>query len=85
MGIAYVEKNLSLILVGDGELYTLIGAMMSASHYDLKDLLVIVDRNYSITLDKTNMIKLENQRKKSGVGFNTDVVDGHDYKKIILN
>ena len=60
---------------------------MSASHYDLKNLLVIVDRNYSITLDKTeNVIKLENLKKKiQAFGFNTDVVDGHDYKKIIQN
>ena len=90
VGIAYVEKKKSIIvLVGDGELYEGSNweAMMSASHYDLKNLLVIVDRNYSITLDKTeNVIKLENLKKKiQAFGFNTDVVDGHDYKKIIQN
>ena len=90
IGIGFVEKKKSIIiLVGDGELYEGSNweAMMAASHYNLKNLLIIVDRNYSITLDKTeNVIKLENLKNKiKAFGFNTDVIDGHDYRKIIQN
>ena len=89
-GMAYVEKKkFIIVLVGDGELYEGSNweAMMMASHYNLKNILVIVDRNYSITLDKTeNVIKLENLKDKiKAFGFETTVVDGHNYKKIIQN
>ena len=56
-----------------------------ASHYDLNNLLVLIDRNNSLTLDKTeNVIKLESLVNKiTSFGFNVDQVDGHNYQKIL--
>jgi transketolase len=44
-----------------------------------------VDRNFSITLDKTeDVMKLENLQKKiQAFGFETSIIDGHNYSKIL--
>lgn len=57
---------------------------MMAASYNLKNLLVIVDRNKLITLDKTeNLIKLENLKKKfKAFNFNTSVINGHNFEEI---
>lgn len=59
--------------------------MLLASHFKLHNLLLIVDRNFSITLDKTeDVMKLENLQKKiQAFGFETSIVDGHNYSKIL--
>lgn len=87
-GMAYGDKKKNVIvLVGDGEMYEGSNweAMMMASHYDLNNLLVLIDRNNSLTLDKTeNVIKLESLVNKiTSFGFNVDQVDGHNYQKIL--
>lgn len=89
-GIAYANKKnkkKTIILVGDGELYEGSNweAMLLSSQYKLGNLAVIVDRNFSITLDKTESImKLENLKKKFlSFGFKTHVVDGHNYSKLL--
>ena len=87
-GIAYAEKKkFVIILVGDGELYEGSNweSLMTAAHFELNNLIVLVDRNNSITLDKTeNVIKLENLKNKfKSFGFETFITDGHDHKKII--
>jgi transketolase len=89
-GIAYANKKnkkKTIILVGDGELYEGSNweAMLLASHFKLHNLLVVVDRNFSITLDRTEKImKLENLKKKMvAFGFATIVIDGHDYSKLL--
>ena len=91
-GMAFANKKnnkKTIILVGDGELYEGSNweAMILASHFKLQNLLVIVDRNFSITLDKTETImKLENLKKKFiAFGFKTTVVDGHNYAKLLTN
>lgn len=86
-GTAYAKKDLKvIILVGDGELYEGSNweALMMAASYNLKNLLVIVDRNKLITLDKTeNLIKLENLKKKfKAFNFNTSVINGHNFEEI---
>jgi transketolase len=89
-GIAFanIKKNKKvIILVGDGELYEGSNweAMLLASHFKLYNLLLVVDRNFSITLDNTeNIMKLENLKKKiKAFGFDTSIIDGHNYLKII--
>ena len=89
-GIAYANKKnkkKTIILVGDGELYEGSNweAMLLSSQFKLGNLAVIVDRNFSITLDKTESImKLENLKKKFlSFGFKTYVVDGHNYSKLL--
>jgi len=89
-GLAFANKKnnkKTIILVGDGELYEGSNweAMLLASHFKLHNLLVVVDRNFSITLDKTEKImKLENLKKKMiAFGFKTIVVDGHNYSKLL--
>jgi transketolase len=87
-GIAFANKKREIIvLVGDGELYEGSNweAMLLASHFKLHNLLLIVDRNFSITLDRTeNVIKLEKlQRKIQAFGFETSTIDGHNYSKIL--
>jgi transketolase len=89
-GIAFANKKnnkKTVVLVGDGELYEGSNweAMLVASHFKLRNLLVLVDRNFSITLDKTESImKLENLKKKFiAFGFKTIVVDGHNYLKLL--
>jgi transketolase len=90
-GIAYANLNLNkkktIILVGDGELYEGSNweAMLACSNYKLSNLLLIVDRNYSITLDRTeNVMKLDNLKKKiQAFGFQVFVLDGHNYYNLI--
>ena len=87
-GIAFANKKKKvIILVGDGELYEGSNweAMILASHFKLHNLLVIVDRNFSITLDKTeNIMKLESLKNKfKSFGFDTSVINGHNFKHII--
>jgi transketolase len=89
-GIAFANKKnnkKTIVLVGDGELYEGSNweAMLVASHFKLRNLLVLVDRNFSITLDKTESImKLENLKKKFiAFGFKTIVIDGHNYLKLL--
>lgn len=91
-GIAFANKKNKkkvIVLVGDGELYegTNWEAMLLCSNFKLSNLLLIVDRNYSITLNKTeDVMKLENLKNKiSSFGFDTFVIDGHNYSQIYKN
>jgi len=89
-GIAYAKRDLKVIvLVGDGELYEGSNweALMMAASYNLSNLMVIVDRNKFITLDKTeNLIKLESLMKKfQAFNFNTSVINGHNFEEIKKN
>ena len=89
-GIAFANKKNNkkvIILVGDGELYEGSNweSMLLASHFKLHNLLLIVDRNFSITLDKTeDVMKLESLKKKiKSFGFDTFVIDGHNFVSIL--
>jgi transketolase len=59
--------------------------MILAANYKLYNLLLIVDRNFAMTLDRTeDVMKLENLQKKiKSFGFETDIIDGHNYSNIL--
>ncbi len=87
-GIAYAKKKSKvIILVGDGELYEGSNweALMLAASYKLNNLVVIVDRNNLITLDRTeNLVKLESLKKKfQAFNFITKQINGHNFNEII--
>ena len=75
-----------IVLVGDGECDEGIvwEALMSASNYDLKDFIIIVDRNGLQSDGEKESIM--NQKdlcgKLSSFGFFVHEVDGHDHKQI---
>lgn len=89
-GFAFANKHNGkkvIVLVGDGELYEGSNweAMILAANYKLYNLLLIVDRNFAMTLDRTeDVMKLENLQKKiKSFGFETSIIDGHDYSTIL--
>lgn len=89
-GFSFANKNLNkktIVLVGDGELYEGSNweAMILSSQFKLHNLLLIVDRNFSMTLDKTeDVMKLENLSNKiKAFGFETCTVNGHNYSSIL--
>ena len=89
-GFAFANKNNKkkvIVLVGDGELYEGSNweAMMLAANYKLYNLLLIVDRNFAMTLDRTeDVMKLESLQKKiKSFGFDTTTIDGHNYSTIL--
>ena len=85
------KNNFTFVLLGDGECYegTIWEAAMFASHFNLKKLIAIVDRNKLTVLNKTEkIIKLEPFSKKwESFGWNVEKVNGHNleaiYKKIL--
>ncbi len=89
-GFAFANKDNKkkvIVLVGDGELYEGSNweAMILAANYKLYNLLLIVDRNFAMTLDRTeDVMKLENLEKKiKSFGFETATIDGHNYSTIL--
>ena len=89
-GFAFANKDNGkkvIVLVGDGELYEGSNweAMILAANYKLYNLLLIVDRNFAMTLDRTeDVMKLENLQKKiKSFGFETTIIDGHNYLTIL--
>jgi transketolase len=89
-GFAFANRNDKkkvIVLVGDGELYEGSNweAMMLAANYKLYNLLLIVDRNFAMTLDRTeDVMKLESLQKKiESFGFDTTTIDGHNYSAIL--
>lgn len=75
------------VLTGDGELEegSIWEAAMSAAHFKLDNLIVIVDRNTLQLSDRTDKITtLEPLADKwQAFGFDTHVIDGHDVSMII--
>lgn len=77
----------TVVVVGDGELQEGSNweAFMSAAHFGLERLYVVVDRNRlqqgARTEDTTQMDSLED--KISAFGWEVRTIDGHDYNKII--
>ena len=85
-GIAYSakldnKKYRTFVLISDGELYegSTWEAILFASNFKLNNLIIIVDRNRQIVMDKTEeCIKLDPLEKKfSSFGCKTFVVNGH--------
>lgn len=90
-GIAYSakidkKKYWTYVLISDGELYegSVWEALLFAGHHYLRNLIVIVDRNNQIVLDKTEeCIKLNPLKNKfKSFGFETFEVNGHSFKDL---
>ena len=77
------KKYKVFTLISDGELYegSTWEALLFASHYKLSNLVIIVDRNKQIVMDKTeDCIKLNPLNKKfKAFGYNTYEINGHSY------
>jgi len=74
-------------LLGDGELQSGQNweAMMLASHYELNNLTIFVDRNHLQIMGNTeNTLSIDPLAAKlKAFGFDTVTIDGHNVKKII--
>ncbi len=85
-GLALVEKNDIYVVLGDAELYegSVWETLIFASHYNLNNLRLIVDRNGMGILGKTEeLLKLEPLEDKfSSFGFDVKVVDGHNFDQM---
>lgn len=77
---------LTYALLGDGELYegSIWETAMFASHYNLNNLIAIVDRNYQCVTDFTeNLVEIEPLTDKwQAFGWNVKRVNGHDFKEL---
>ena len=75
------------VITGDGEWDegSMWEAAMSASHYKLDNLIVIIDRNFlQIDGNTEEVMKLENFEKKlTAFGFEVMTIDGHNMKQIV--
>ena len=75
------------VITGDGEWDegSMWEAAMSASHYKLDNLIVIIDRNFlQIDGNTEEVMKLENFEKKlAAFGFEVMTIDGHNMKQIV--
>ncbi len=87
-GLAYSakldkKKYKVFTLISDGELYegSIWEALLFAGHHKLTNLIIIIDRNKQIVMDKTeNCIKIDPLRKKlTAFGFNVHEIDGHSF------
>lgn len=90
-GLAYSakidkKKYKVFALISDGELYegSIWEALLFASHYKLNNLVIIVDRNNQIVMDKTeDCIKLNPLEKKfKSFGYKTFQINGHSFKDL---
>ena len=74
------------VIVGDGECNEgqIWEAAMSAAHYELNNMTIIIDQNHLQYDGETEtVLRLGNLEKKwDSFGFNTMVVDGHDVKQL---
>jgi len=82
------KKNYKVyVITGDGEWDegSMWEAAMSASHYKLDNLIVIIDRNFlQIDGNTEEVMKLENLEKKlTAFGFKVITIDGHNMKQIV--
>lgn len=90
-GIAYSakldkKKYKVFVLISDGELYegSTWEALIFANNHKLNNLVLIVDRNKQIVMDKTEECMVLNpvQEKFKSFGFKTISTDGHSIKKL---
>ena len=81
------KKNFkTFVLISDGELYegSTWEAILFANNFKLNNLIIIIDRNKQIVMDRTeDCIKLDTLKKKLiSFGCNTLEVDGHSYQSL---
>ena len=81
------ENHRSFVIVGDGECYegSIWESALFASHHELDNLIVIVDRNQLCILGETEkLLKLGDlEAKWNSFGWHAVTVDGHSYKSIL--
>lgn len=81
------KKYKVFVLLGDGETQegSIWEAAMSASHYELDNLIGIVDRNrFQIDGNTEDIMSLEPYLKKwEAFGWEVQEINGHDYSEII--
>jgi len=91
VGFALVAKKDNenrdiFVISGDGELYegSVWENFLFASHYELDNFVLVIDRNRLCILGETEKcIRLENLKDKlKAFGFEVVAVDGHSYKDI---
>lgn len=92
VGKAIVSKQMDkpyhiYCLMGDAECEegSVWESFISAAHYKLDNLIVIIDRNYMSVDGKTEdlMAQLDMQRKMEAFGWESVTVDGHDIHQLI--
>ena len=80
------KKWKTYVLLGDGELHggPTWEAAMSAAHFELNNLVAIVDRNMLCIDGNTEEIMALNplEKKWESFGWNPIIIDGHDYAQI---
>ena len=81
------QDSRAYVILSDGEHYEgqLWESALFASHYELDNLIFIVDRNHLIILgDSEDCLKLEPLEKKwEAFGWDTYCVDGHSYGELL--
>jgi transketolase len=91
-GFALADKldNLdrkTFVILSEGEMYegSVWESALFTSHFNLDNLILIIDRNRKIILgDTEDLIKLESiEDKWESFGFNTARIDGHSHKDLI--
>ena len=82
-------KFKTIVLLSDGELYegSTWEALLFASQYQLNNLIIIVDRNRQIVMDKTEKCMRIDPLKKKLENFNFFVkeINGHNFKSLLDN
>lgn len=86
-GLALADRDKKVFVVlGDAELYegSIWETLIFIAHYNLTNMVLIVDRNkYGILGDTENMLKLEPLKDKfEAFGFDTLEIDGHDFDEL---
>ena len=85
-GLAYGSGKEVYVVLGDAELYegSVWETLMFVAHHNINNLHIIVDRNGMGILGRTEeLLKLEPLDEKfKSFGFETCVVDGHDYDEL---
>jgi transketolase len=80
------KKYKTFALISDGELYegSIWEALLFAGHHKLTNLVIIIDRNKQIVMDKTeDCIKLNPLEKKiKSFGYSTVSINGHSYNDL---
>ena len=79
-------KRKNFVIIGDGECYegSIWESAMFASHHNMNEIVVIIDRNQLCILGKTeNELALGNLKDKwQSFGWNSVEIDGHDFDQI---
>lgn len=89
MALAAKQNKLShkvFVILGDGECDegSVWEAALFANHYDLNNLVVVIDHNHMQSLDYCERtLKLESlEQKWKAFGWNVDSINGHDHKQL---